>query len=297
MGNAIQLEANETATSSGSQTQAAVADRVYKVLPPAGGASQEDLYGFRSVMMEPAPVAQDPESAANEAKSKRTAALLPILFIIVLGSACRPRGPQADEIESPSTLCRPGNPPLRFGRPWSQAYRALGLQAPATSFTSIRSIRSRPPAFKPLRSIRHTRFRSSSAFWIQQALSPARRKWCFPLPGRPGFFRRSSSDASAGFAADADYHRRHGAEYCRSGRANRRDHHYRQSPVFLKQYQSLAAWQFFTNFPTLDEQDEWLRHRKSADAANGQEIGIPAGEASDSPRAHSTCPPRSTMMT
>ena len=33
-------------------------------------------------------------------------------------------------------------------------------------------------------------------------------------------------------------------------------------PCSLKQYQSLTAWEFFTNFPSLDEQDEWLKHQK-----------------------------------
>src|SRR5208282_3452647 len=41
-------------------------------------------------------------------------------------------------------------------------------------------------------------------------------------------------------------------------------------PCSLKQYQSLSAWEFFTNFPTLDEQDGWLKHHKINDAASGR---------------------------
>src|ERR1039458_7954796 len=84
MGDVVQLEASEKATSASSQTQAAVPDRVYKVVPPTGGASHEDLYGFRATMNEPAPV-EDPQAEAKGAKSKRALALLPILLILVLG--------------------------------------------------------------------------------------------------------------------------------------------------------------------------------------------------------------------
>ena len=56
MGDVIQIESNDTATSAGPQTQAGVAYRVYKMVPPTGGASHEDLYGFRATINEPAPV-------------------------------------------------------------------------------------------------------------------------------------------------------------------------------------------------------------------------------------------------
>ncbi len=31
-------------------------------------------------------------------------------------------------------------------------------------------------------------------------------------------------------------------------------------PCSLKAYQHLAGWDFFTNFPTVDDQEDWLRH-------------------------------------
>src|ERR1700679_2412044 len=85
MGDVIQLEANETAASAGAQTQAGVADRVYKVVAPTGGTSHEDLYGFRSAIYELPPVEQK-EADPKGTKSKRAAALLPILIILVLAA-------------------------------------------------------------------------------------------------------------------------------------------------------------------------------------------------------------------
>ena len=85
MGDVVQLEANQTASSAGAQTQTAVADRVYKVVAPSGGTSHEDLYGFRSAIDEPPPVEQK-DADPKGAKSKRAAALLPILMILVLAA-------------------------------------------------------------------------------------------------------------------------------------------------------------------------------------------------------------------
>jgi len=85
MGDVVQIEANETATSAGPQTQTAVAERVYKVVAPAGGTSHEDLYGFRSAIYEPPPVEQK-DADPKAARSKRIAALLPVLLILVLGA-------------------------------------------------------------------------------------------------------------------------------------------------------------------------------------------------------------------
>jgi len=84
MGDVIQLETNETATSAGPQTQTAVAERVYKVVAPTGGTSHEDLYGFRAAFIEPPP-AEQKEADPKGAKSKKATALLPLLLILVLG--------------------------------------------------------------------------------------------------------------------------------------------------------------------------------------------------------------------
>ena len=34
-------------------------------------------------------------------------------------------------------------------------------------------------------------------------------------------------------------------------------------PCPAKAYASFKSWEFFTNFPTLAEQDEWLRHERA----------------------------------
>ena len=58
------------------------------MLPYAGGTSQEDLYGFRTTMNEPAP-AEQAEADAKAAKSNRAMALLPMLIILVLLGSLR----------------------------------------------------------------------------------------------------------------------------------------------------------------------------------------------------------------
>jgi hypothetical protein len=37
-------------------------------------------------------------------------------------------------------------------------------------------------------------------------------------------------------------------------------------PCAAKAYSSFKSWDFFTNFPTVDEQDEWLRHERGLNA-------------------------------
>jgi len=267
MGNAIQLEVSETASSAGAQTQTGVADRVYKVLPPAGGASQEDLYGFRSAFYEPAPDAQGPEAAAEEAKSKRTAAFLPILFIIVLGALAALVVPKLMKSKAPLQYVDLGT--RRFDSAGLGARLIARWDAGAgyqlyidpldpQQTAGFQAVTLNPP--HPV-SVVIRLLDTTGAVACQKEV-------VLPAPALPA--GSSDSDASQALlpmqtstgdtvqniaGPDGQV-----AEITITGGL----------PCSMKQYQSLAAWQFFTNFPTLDEQDDWLRHRRISDAANGR---------------------------
>jgi hypothetical protein len=266
MANAIQIEASDTAASSGSQAQAGVADRAYNVVAPAGGASQEDLYGFRMAFNQPAPV-EDPEAAANEAKSKRAIAIMPILFILVLGVLAALVIPKLTKSKAPQLYVDLGT--RRFdsaglgarliarweGNPAYQLYIDPLDPQQTAGFQAV-TVNPPHPVSVVIRLLDNT------------GAVACQKEVVLPTPGPPaGSSGSSSSDALAPMQTttgdtvqniagpDGQI-----AEVTITGGL----------PCSFKQYQSLAAWEFFTNFPSLDEQDDWLRHHKINDAANGR---------------------------
>jgi hypothetical protein len=283
MSNAVQIEASGTATSTGSQTQPGAADRVYKVVPPAGGASQEDLYGFRTAINEPAP-AVDPEAAKKAAKSKRVSALLPLLFVLVLGVLGFLVISKVTKSKTPPLYVDMGTRRFdsaglgaRLIARWegSTAYqlyidpldpqRAAGFQAVAVN----------PP--RPVSVVIRLLDSTGAVACQKEVMLPT------PAPAAPSS-DGSSSDASQALlpmqTAGGDMVQNIAgpdgqiAEITVTGGL----------PCSLKQYQSLAAWQFFTNFPTLDEQADWLNHQKLSDLANYRKAHPTAGGSGFSPR-------------
>ena len=266
MGNAVQLEANDTAASAGTQTQAAVADRVYKVVAPAGGASQEDLYGFRTAMSQPAPV-EDPEAEAKEAKSKRVVAILPILFILVLGGLAALVIPKLIKSKAPALYVDLGTRRFdsaglgaRLIARWegSAGYQLYIDPLDPQQAAGFQAVTVNPP--HPVSVVIRLLDATGAVACQKEVVLPA------PGPSSGS----SSSDASQALmpmqtttgdtvqsiaGPDGQI-----AEVTITGGL----------PCSLKQYQSVAAWEFFTNFPSLDEQDDWLRHHKLNDAANGK---------------------------
>jgi hypothetical protein len=279
MGDVVQIEANETATSAGAQTQTAVAERVYKVVAPTGGTSHEDLYGFRAAFIQPPPVEQK-EADPKGAKSKRATALLPILLILVLGSL-------AFFIISKST--KSNAPPLyldlgtrrfdsaglgaRLIARWegSTAYQlyidpldpqqAAGFQAvtvnpPHPVSIVIRLIDSTGAIACQKEVVLPTPAPISDSSNISQALLP---------------MQTAGGDMIQNIAGpDGQI-----AEITVTGGL----------PCSQTQYQSLKTWEFFTNFPTLDDQDNWLKHQKLTDAANGKKSNASDGGSGYSPRS------------
>jgi len=269
MSDVVQLEANATAPSAGSQTQAGVADRVYKVLPPTGGASHEDLYGFRAIMNEPTPV-QDPEAAAKEAKSKRATAFLPILLVLALGVLAFLVISKMTKSKAPSLYVDLGTRRFdsaglgaRLIARWegSTAYHLYIDPLDPQQTAGFQAVTVNPP--HPV-SIVIRLLDTTGAVACQKEVE-------LPTPAPSTISSGdSSSDSSQALlpmqttggdtvqniaGPDGQI-----AEITVSGGL----------PCSLKQYQSLAGWQFFTNFPTLDEQNDWLKHQKLKDVANGK---------------------------
>lgn len=264
MGNVVQIEASDPATSAGSQ--AGVADRVYKVIPPAGGASQEDLYGFRTIMAQPAPV-DDPEAEAKEAKSKRALALFPILFILVLGGLAALVIPKLTKSKAPALYVDLGTRRFdsaglgaRLIARWegSAGYQLYIDPLDPQQTAGFQAVTVNPP--HPVSVVIRLLDSTGSVACQKEVV--------LPTPAPPaGSSGASTSDALMPMQTSTGDTVQNTAgpdgqiaEVTITGGL----------PCSLKQYQSLAAWQFFTNFPTLDEQAEWLSHHRLSDAAKNR---------------------------
>jgi len=279
MGNAVQLEAD----AAGSQAPAGVPDRVYKVVAPAGGASQEDLYGFRMAMAQPAPV-EDPEAAAKDANSKRVVALMPILFILVLGVLAALVIPKLMKSKAPALYVDLGTRRFdsaglgaRLVARWegSSAYQLYIDPLDPQQTAGFQAVTVNPP--HPV-SVVIRLLDSKGAVACQKEV-------VLPNPGQSGEASgSSSSDTSQGLlpmqtttgdtvqniaGPDGQI-----AEVTITGGL----------PCSAKQYQSAVAWEFFTNFPSLEEQNDWLKHHRTNDLANSRKGHGSAGGAAFSPR-------------
>jgi len=286
MGDVVQLEASGTAVTTGSQTQAAVPDRVYKVVAPTGGASHEDLYGFRTTMNAPAPV-EDPQAEAKQAKSKRARALLPILLILVLGGLALLVIPKLTKSKAPLLYVDLGT--RRFdsaglgarliarwqGAMGYQLYidpidpqQAAGFQAvtvnpPHPVSVVIRLLDATGAVQCQKEVVLPTPAPLADSTAPSQALAQAQAQALVPM-------QTTSGDTVQNIAGpDGQI-----AEVTVSGGL----------PCSLAQYQSLTTWQFFTNFPTLDEQNAWLKHQKLDALAKGRRSGSAAGGSGFTPR-------------
>jgi hypothetical protein len=278
MGDVIQLEASETATSAGSQALSGVADRVYKVVPPTGGASQEDLYGFRAAMYEPAPV-EDPEAAAKQARSKRAFALLPILFILVLGALAFLVITRVTKSKAPLLYVDLGSRRFdsaglgaRLIARWegSTAYELYIDPLDPQQAASFQAVAVNPP--HPV-SVVIRLLDTTGAIACQKevvlptpvplTVSPDPSQALLPMQTVAGDTVQNIAGPDGQIA-----------EVTVSGGL----------PCSLKQYQSIASWEFLTNFPTVDQQADWLKHQKLNDVAKGRKSGSAAGGLGSSAR-------------
>ncbi len=271
MGDVVQIEASNSPGAASTQAQASVADRVYKVLPPAGGASQEDLYGFRAIMNEPAPV-EDPEAAAKEAKSKRAVAVLPILLILVLGALVVLIVPKLTKSKAPPLYIDLGSRRFdsaglgaRLIARWEgrAAYQLYIDPLDPQQTGGFQAVAVNPP--RPVSLVMRL-LDSTGAVACQKEIT-------LPTPAPLTAASEPSQALMPMQTADGDMVQNIAgpdgqiAEITVSGGL----------PCSLTQYQSLAAWEFFTNFPTLDEQDDWLKHQKINEIATARKSHSGAG--------------------
>ncbi len=259
MGNVAEVETNTAVASGGSQADAGVAERVYKVLAPAGGASQEDLYGFRNIMAQPPPV-EDPEAAAKEAKSKRALALLPVLLILVFAGLAVLVVLKLTKSKAPPLYVDLGTQRFdsaglgaRLIARWegSAAYQLYidPLDPQQTAGFQAVTVNQPHPVSVVIRLLDTT------------GAVACQKEVVLPNPGAPAGSSDTTSSGTSGAlvpmqTSTGDTVENNAgpdgqiAEITITGAL----------PCNLKQYQSLAGWQFFTNFPTLDEQADWLNH-------------------------------------
>ncbi len=274
MGDVVQIETSESATSAGPQTQASVPDRTYKVVPPAAGAIQEDLYGFRAAMNEPGP-AEDAEADPKKAKSRRAIAYLPILLILVLVALAILVIPKVTKSKAPPLYVDLGTRRFdaaglgaRLIARWegTAAYQLYIDPADPQQAADFQAVTVNPP--HPV-SIDIRLLDASGTIACQKEV-------VLPTPAPPADssdpsnvllpMRTTSGDTVQNIAGpDGQI-----AEVTITGGL----------PCSLKQYQSLAGWQFYTNFPSLDEQDDWLRHQKGHDAASARRSQYGGGPGS-----------------
>ena len=261
MGDVVQIEANETATSAGAQSQAGVAERVYKVVAPTGGTSHEDLYGFRAAFIQPPPVEQkdaDPKAAS----SKRIAALLPVLLILVLGALAFLIIPKLMKSNAPLQYVDLGTRRFdsaglgaRLIARWegsttyqlyidpldpqqTAGFQAVAVNPPHPVSVVIRLLDSTGTVACQKEVVLPTPAPATDSSNISQALLP---------------MQTAGGDMIQNIAGpDGQI-----AEITVTGGL----------PCSLTQYKTLATWEFFTNFPSLDDQDNWLKHQKLTEAA------------------------------
>ena len=278
MGDVVQIEASEAATSAGPQTQASVPDRVYKVVPPAGGASHEDLYGFRTAMYEPKP-AEQAEGDPNAAKSKRAIAFLPILFILVLGGLAALVIYTVTKSKAPPLYVDLGTRRFdsaglgaRLVARWegAAAYHLYIDPDDPQQAAGFQAVTVNPPY--PVSFVIRLLDSTGAVACQKEVVLPTPAPLTGPTdPSQALLPMQTTSGDTVQNIAGPDGQI---AEVTVSGGL----------PCSLAQYQSLTTWQFFTNFPTLDEQDAWLKHQKLDAVANGRKSGSAAGGLGYSPR-------------
>ena len=247
MGDEVQLEAKETGTAGGPEAEA-----VYHVVPYAKSAGGEDLFAYRAAMAEPEPAA---DTEAEENKPKRRFPLVPVivilaigaLFVLVIPKLFKPK-PPALYIDMGARRFDPAGLSGRLIARWegSAAYQLYLDPLDQQQVLEFQAVAQDPP--HPLSVV--IRLRNPAGVVACQkeidfpAIAPEAGS---PDPAQALAPRQTAGGDTVENMAGPDGHI---AEIIVSG----------SLPCSLKAYQHLAGWDFFTNFPSVDEQEDWLRH-------------------------------------
>jgi hypothetical protein len=280
MGNVVQIEASETAASSGPSTQSSGAERTYKVLPYTGGTSHEDLYGYRTTMNEPAP-AEQAEADPKAAKSNRAMASLPLLVILGLGVLALVFIPKLTKSKAPPLYVDLGTQRFdsagigaRLIARWEGSAAAYQLSidpADPQQAAGFQAVAVNPP--HPITVVIRLLDSTGAVACQKEVLLPTPA----PVTASSGAslalvpMQTAEGDTVQNIAGpDGQI-----AELTLTGGL----------PCTLKQYQSLTSWQFYTNFPSLDEQNDWLKHQPAGDVPNGRKSNSSVGGSGYSARS------------
>ncbi len=252
MSDVVQLEARETGKEGGPEQQAGGAEAVYHVVPYAETARGEDLFAYRAAMAEPEKAA---DTEPEETKPKRRFALLPVVLILAIGALFVLVLPKLIKSKPPALYIDMGarrfDPAGLSGRlivRWegSAAYELYLDPLDQQQVFEFQAVAQDPP--HPLSVV--IRLRNPAGVVACQ------KEIVFPPPAPQGgppdhalalAPRQTPAGDTVQNMAGPDGQI---AEITVSG----------SLPCSLKAYQHLAGWDFFTSFPTVDEQEDWLRH-------------------------------------
>jgi hypothetical protein len=252
MSNVAQLEARETDTADGPEQQANGPDASYHVVPYTERPGGEDLFAYRAAMAEPVRAA---ETEPEETKPKRRFALLPTililafgaLFLLVLPKLMKPK-PPALYMDMGTRRFDPAGLSGRLIVRWegSAGYQLYLDPLDQQHVAEFQAVVQDPP--HPLSVVIRLRDSAGIVACQKELDFPA----IAPLPGSPYHAqalapRQTPVGDTVQNMAGADGQI---AEITVSGGL----------PCPLKAYQRFAGWDFFTNFPTVDGQADWLRY-------------------------------------
>ncbi len=271
MGDVVQLEASGTATTGGAQAQAGAADRGYVVVPYTEKARHEDLYGYRETMNEPAPAEGEQQS---KARSKRALPLLPILLLLALVALALLLIPKMAKPNLPARYIDLGT--RRFdsaglgGRLIARWEGSAGYQLyidplDPQQTAQFQAVAVNPPhpltlVLRLLNSEGEVACEKEIALPTPPPLTDSAISAAALAP-----MQTASGDTVENIAGDDGQV----AEITVTGGL----------PCSLKEYKSLAGWEFFTNFPTMDDQKDWLKQQggEKVDAATGRKVHFASG--------------------
>jgi hypothetical protein len=281
MSDAVESEAVGTAKSIGQQTKESVPVGGYQVLPFAENNSQQELFGYRSAMTEPEEPKEE-EEAPKKAKRKRKIALFPILAIAALagfGFLAIPRLFKPKTIAAYVDLgARRFDPAGLGGRMVARwqgraSYQLFIDPLDPQQAASFQAVAENPP--HPI-SIVIRLLDASGKVACQKEIQLPNPSLAADTSGPEHAMlpmQSGSGDIVQNIAGSDGMI----AEITMSGGL----------PCSQEEYQSLTGWDFYTNFPTLSDQAEWLKHHPigSAYGASGRGPGSAGGRRGYNPRA------------
>jgi hypothetical protein len=259
MADAVQVEQNEpVAAAAPEQGEAAVAG--FRVVPFSETASQEELYGFREAM-----AAAQPEPAKAPEKSKKSSLWLviavavaavvsiPLLFLAT-AKVIKPK-PPVPYYDLGSWRFDPANLGGRLIVRWqgSATYQFFVDPLDPDQIPGFQAVAQDPPHLLSFT----VRLRNSNGFVICQ------KEIIVPMAAQPAGGADHARALLPQTTSTGDTVQNVAGDQGQIGEIDFSG----QLPCPLEAYQQIAAWDFSTNFPTIDDQSAWLKHENTLTAS------------------------------